>query len=181
MTAGTLAEGDYLVNTVTGTITNAGTEVNTLSDVKVMHGEGEAAVDVTANYQITKQNGELKITPVKIVLTADSANKVYDGKALTKDSYKITTGAFVGEEGLASVTVEGSQTLVGSSDNTITGHTLKENTKAQNYEISYVKGTLTVTQASVRPLQLKLMMQRLSTMVIIRRHIPFRSLQFTRK
>lgn len=53
----------------------------------------------------------------------------------------------MGEEGLAGVTVEGSQTAVGSSANTITGHKLKSNTLAKNYTITYKPGTLTVTQS----------------------------------
>ena len=91
----------------------------------------------------------LTINPVEIVLTAKSDEKPYDGTPLTNDGYDITTGEFVGEEGLASVTVEGSQTVPGSSDNEITGHTLKDNTKAVNYDISYVKGTLTVTDGDL--------------------------------
>ncbi len=91
------------------------------------------------------ENGKLTIKPVAIELTANSAEKPYDGKALTDSGYKITNGNFVGEEGLASVTVEGSQTLVDSSDNKITAHALKANTKAENYSISYKPGKLTVT------------------------------------
>ena len=44
------------------------------------------------------------------------------------------------------MTVVGSQTLEGSSANKITGHTLKSNTKAQNYNITYADGTLTVSK-----------------------------------
>ena len=52
----------------------------------------------------------------------------------------------MGEEGLASVTVVGSQTLVGESANKITAHSLKGNTLAQNYTITYQPGKLTVTK-----------------------------------
>ena len=151
VTSGALMTGDELVAEATGSATNvADTETGNnpvKAGYKIMHGNE----DVTANYVITTAAGTLTINPVSIVITADSDKKVYDGTALTKDSYKITTGAFVGEEGLASVTVTGSQTLVGSSDNTITGHTLKDNTKAENYSISYVKGTLTVTDGEPGP------------------------------
>lgn len=92
-----------------------------------------------------EQDSTLTIKPVAIELTANSNSKAYDGKALTDSGYKITNGKFVGEEGLESVTVEGSQTLVGSSDNTITAHALKANTEAKNYTISYKNGKLTVT------------------------------------
>ena len=98
-----------------------------------------------SNYTITVKEGKLRITPVAIELTAASDSKPYDGTALTNNGYTITSGKFVGEEGLASVTVEGSQTLVGSSNNVITGHELKEGTLPENYAISYVDGELKVT------------------------------------
>ena len=43
------------------------------------------------------------------------------------------------------MTVEGSQTSIGSGYNTITGYKLKSNTKAGNYNITTKPGTLTVT------------------------------------
>ena len=82
------------------------------------------------------------------MLTAASASKVYDGTALTTaaqvPTYSITSGTFVGTQGLASVAVAGSQTVVGSSASTITGHTLTAVTSAANYNITYLPGTLEV-------------------------------------
>ena len=101
--------------------------------------------DLSDSFKVRKVDGRLDITPVAIELTANSDSKPYDGQPLTNSGYKITEGKFVGEEGLASVTVEGSQTLVGTSDNVITGHTLKDNTWASNYQFKYAKGTLQVT------------------------------------
>ena len=101
--------------------------------------------DLSDSFKVRKVDGRLDITPVEIELTANSDSKPYDGQPLTNSGYTITKGAFVGEEGLASVTVEGSQTLVGTSDNVITGHTLKDNTWASNYQFKYAKGTLQVT------------------------------------
>ena len=97
-----------------------------------------------ANVRFEVTDGWLKITPIEIVLTADSASKQYDGTPLTKSSYTMT-GPFVKGEGLQSVTVVGSQLLVGESANTITEYALKENTKAQNYAITVLPGKLTVT------------------------------------
>ena len=101
--------------------------------------------DVTSQFTVKTENGTLTINPVAIELTAASDSKEFDDSPLTNSGYSITGGAFVGEEGLASVTVEGSRTYTGSSDNTITAHTLKSNTKAENYSISYKPGTLTIT------------------------------------
>ena len=103
-------------------------------------------VDKTKKYIVTgTRDGKLEITPVAVEITANSNKKPYDGTALTDDGYSITKGSFVGEEGFASVTVAGSQTIVGESDNTITGYELKEGTKAQNYTITTVAGKLKVT------------------------------------
>ena len=125
--------------TVTGSQTNAGSSDNEITDYKL---KDNTKPD---NYNITTVEGTLTITPVAIELTANSDSKKYDGTALTADGYTISNGSFVGEEGLASVDVEGSQTAVGSSSNTITSYTLKDNTLAENYTITYKPGTLEVT------------------------------------
>ena len=145
---GTLAEGDRLVVEFPADagLTDVGTKRNEYKSYKVERISDGA--DVTANYTFGKPViGTLTVTPVAIELTANSAAKAYDGTPLTDSGYTISNGSFVGEEGLAGVTVEGSQTAVGSSDNTITGHKLKSNTLAKNYTITYKPGTLTVTQS----------------------------------
>ena len=143
---GTLAKGDRLVVEFPADagLTDVGTKRN---EYKSYHVERSDGADVTANYTFGEPViGTLTVTPVAIELTANSAAKAYDGTPLTDSGYTISNGSFVGEEGLAGVTVEGSQTAVGSSANKITGHTLKSNTKAQNYNITYADGTLTVSK-----------------------------------
>ena len=143
---GTLAAGDRLVVEFPADagLTDVGTKRNEYKSYRVERSDG---ADVTANYTFGKPViGTLTVTPVAIELTANSAAKAYDGTPLTDSGYTISSGSFVGEEGLAGVTVEGSQTAVGSSANTITGHKLKSNTKAQNYNITYADGTLTVSK-----------------------------------
>ena len=141
--AGALVEGDELTAVVEGSQTDVGSSNNVVTSYKVMRGE----TDVTNNYTFGEPIiGTLTVTPVAIELTAASASKQYDGTPLTKNDYEISNGAFVGEEGLASVTVVGSQTLVGESANKITAHSLKGNTLAQNYTITYQPGKLTVTK-----------------------------------
>ena len=87
----------------------------------------------------------LVVKPIDIELTAKSDNQPYSGTALTNNGYDITNGAFVGDEGLDSVTVSGSQLEVGSSSNVIDAYRLKGNTKAENYNITPKPGTLEVT------------------------------------
>lgn len=88
---------------------------------------------------------KLVVKPVDIELTAKSDNRPYNGTALTNNGYDITNGTFVGDEGLDSVTVSGSQLEVGSSSNMIDAYALKGNTKAENYNITTKPGTLEVT------------------------------------
>ena len=143
---GTLAEGDRLVVEFPADagLTDVGTKRNEYKSYRVERSDG---ANVTANYTFGEPViGTLTVTPVAIELTANSAAKAYDGTPLTDSGYTISNGSFVGEEGLAGVTVVGSQTLEGSSANKITGHTLKSNTKAQNYNITYADGTLTVSK-----------------------------------
>ena len=144
---GTLAAGDRLVVEFPADagLTDVGTKRNEYKSYRVERSDG---ADVTANYTFGEPViGTLEVTPVAIELTANSAAKAYDGTPLTDSGYTISSGSFVGEEGLAGVTVEGSQTAVGSSANKITGHKLKSNTLAKNYTITYANGTLTVTQS----------------------------------
>ena len=97
------------------------------------------------NVEFTVTDGWLKIDPMALTITAGSDSKVYDGTALTKNSYTSTDPA----EGdtLASVTVTGSQTDVGSSDNVASDAKLMRGDRevTANYAITYEKGTLAVT------------------------------------
>ena len=87
----------------------------------------------------------LKINPRAVTLTSGSADKIYDGTALTKN--KVTAGqeGFVKNEGFTYST-SGSQTVAGSSDNDFK-YTLKDNTKVSNYTIKTATGRLTVNRA----------------------------------
>lgn len=82
------------------------------------------------------------ITPRDVTLTSGSAEKEYDGTALTNNT--VTAEGFVDGEG-ATYTVTGTQTEVGSSENKFT-YTLNSDTKAVNYNIATQYGTLTVTE-----------------------------------
>lgn len=82
------------------------------------------------------------INPRPVTLTSASAEKEYDGTALTNNT--VTAEGFVNGEG-ATYTVTGTQTEVGSSENNFT-YTPNSNTKAVNYNITTKYGTLTVTE-----------------------------------
>ena len=89
--------------------------------------------------------------PIEIEITADSATKVYDGTALTKDSYQLTKGELAAGNTIDSVKVAGSQTLVGSSKNHPSDAKILDangTDVTQGYTIEYIDGTLTVTDGT---------------------------------
>lgn len=102
-----------------------------------------------ANYDIQKEVGTLRITPLKITLTSNDAEKVYDGKALTKDGVTVTstngkTDVFKKE--LANLEAIGSVVNVAecqANNNTIS-YTLKPNCSADNYSIEVKQGSLII-------------------------------------
>ena len=136
-----LVNNETAVVTATGTITEVGTAANTCT---IEWGSANPG-----NYSVTEQLGTLEVTAADgpVTFTADSVSKVYDGTPLT-GSYTIT-GLPEGFTGTAEVS--GSQTDVGSSENTVTGYRILDETGADVTssfaDISVVNGTLTVTPA----------------------------------
>ena len=91
----------------------------------------------TATYTLT-------VTPARVTVTTGSANKEYDGMPLTNDAASIS-GLVTGET--ATVTATGSQTEVGSSNNTYSIDWITA--KKGNYTVNEELGTLKVTTAYV--------------------------------
>ena len=102
-------------------------------------------IDNEAQYaNVSQANGTLTITAKPLTITAGSAEKVYDGQPLTKNSF---TNTELAEGDKLTATVTGSQTNVGSSDNVASAAVImagEENVTA-NYTITYENGSLTVT------------------------------------
>lgn len=145
----------------TGSWSPENPEFKTPADVKIKSdgSDGKYSYDLSITYQDKSQTNpadtktvtgkaEYTITKRPVTLTSASDEKVWDGTALTNDTVTVsagegnTVGGFVTGEG-ATYDVTGSQTNVGSSDNTFT-YTLNEGTKDTNYEITQKTGTLTV-------------------------------------
>jgi len=85
-----------------------------------------------------------------LTVTAESDSKVYDGTPLTNNNAS-ATGILSGHT-MSQVTVTGSQTLVGSSSNVASAAVILDganNDVTANYNITYVDGTLTITQAPI--------------------------------
>jgi uncharacterized repeat protein (TIGR02543 family) len=133
VTAKDYQEGGYAVN-VTGTAV--------VTD--------ENGNDVTDQFIVETKNGTLTINKRPVMLTSASAQKTYDGTALTAesatDSYNVTgrtsEPGFVDGEG-AEYHFTGTRTLPGVSENYFT-YTLNEGTKESNYIISTTNGALNI-------------------------------------
>ncbi len=141
-----LGSGDTIESvTVTGSQTAAGSSDNVPSTAVIKHGD----TDVTSSYEITYANGTLTVTAKPVTITAGSDSKIYDGTALTKNTY--TNTGLAEDETITSVTVTGSQTNVGESNNVPSAAVIKhdETDVTANYDITYVNGTLTVNAKTV--------------------------------
>lgn len=102
-----------------------------------------------ANYSDVTADYTLKVTKRSVIITSGSASKTYDGTPLTKHESTITGEGFVEGQGV-NITYTGSQTEVGSSENTFE-YKLKDNTLEKNYTIETVFGTLTVEKRPYHP------------------------------
>ena len=114
--------------------------------------------NTNTNFDVTfeiAEDGAITINKRNITLTSSDASKQYDGTPLTKYEVKITGGSLAPGEKLA-CTFTGSQTEVGSSQNTfdvvVNGDVTASDVSAlasdpSNYNIKKVYGTLTVTAA----------------------------------
>ena len=142
-----LVKGDVLTAVVEGSVTNVddANTANVVTSYKVMRGD----TDVTKNYTITTEMGSLTINPRTVILTSADDSKPYDGTPLKNETITVGGEGFVAGEGV-SYNVTGSQTLVGSSENTFS-YTLNEDTKEANYTITTTNGTLKVTDNIVDP------------------------------
>lgn len=94
------------------------------------------------------------ITRRPVTITANSNSKVYDGTALTDSGYKVSAGTIAENDEISSVKVEGSITefAENAANNNVAGEAVivRKSSEAQNvtknYSISYMPGTLSITQ-----------------------------------
>lgn len=132
-----------------------------LANVRRLHERSEAGVtvnsfefsitdengdDVSVNYKINYEWGALVVKAKEITVTAASADKVYDGTALSANDYKVE-GKLIDGHRIAEVEVEGEQTEIGKSDNRIGKVVILDengNDVTKNYAIKCVNGKLVV-------------------------------------
>ena len=135
----TLSTGDTVTAVITKQVKNVADSDDGNNAIVTL------TIDNRAQYaKVSQANGTLTITAKPLTITADSAEKVYDGQPLTKNSF---TNTELAKGDKLTATVTGSQTNVGSSDNVASAAVImagEENVTA-NYTITYEKGSLTVT------------------------------------
>lgn len=114
-------------------------------DHEVTFKEGSVGENNGLYYVKEVQPGTLTIKPALIKLRAPIASKPYDGTPLKAEDYDY---GYEGNTDLAndfkSISVDGSQTMVGSSASSVT-YELKQGKIPNNYNIQCIPGTLTIT------------------------------------
>ena len=121
------------------------------ADAYGMHGYTVLKVDNGGNplyYLLYKDESDglnLRIRRRAVTLTSVNDSKAFDGEPLKNDGILVTEDGFAEGEGYnAAFSVEAFRLDEGTSDNSFT-YSLKDGTKASNYDITVVFGTLTVT------------------------------------
>jgi hypothetical protein len=76
--------------TTTGTITDVGEVDCFIGEIIITDGDG---IDVTNNYEITKEDGTLKVTPRYVTIKPRDEVKIYDGTPLVATSWEIVPGS----------------------------------------------------------------------------------------
>ena len=138
-----IPEGEYTISykDANGNAVTDPTNVGTYTVVITDNDGGNYNVSGTTTFVINQK---------ALTITADNASKVYDGTALTKNSY--TNTALATGDAITSVTITGSQTNVGTSNNVPSAAVIKKGNVdvTANYNITYVNGTLEVTKKTVK-------------------------------
>lgn len=105
-------------------------------------------------YIVESEEFSAEIQPKPLIITAESAEKVYDGEPLVKDGY--TAGKLVSGDKIIEVKVSGTQTNAGNAENVPHNAKICGNgtDKTKNYAISYANGTLKVTPRDIADAQI---------------------------
>ena len=138
---GTQFTVEGLSATVSGT--DAGEYANEVSGTPVV--KDAAGNDVTKQFKVKTVNGKLVIDKRAVTIKPKDATKAYDGEPLKATEWEVVSGSFVDGQSIANPQYDGSQTVPGSSESSITTWGYAEGTNADNYRITAAKGSLTVT------------------------------------
>ena len=150
-----LVDGHIMTAKPSGSQTDVGRSLSDLGSVVIKEGDR----DVTHNYDITFFGGLMTVYPRPLKIITGSAEKTYDGKALTSSKYTVydesTDSTYLPIVVGHTLTVKttGSQTQIGESPNTYdkskTKITAQGKDVTKNYSIVYEQGTLKVNPYAV--------------------------------
>ena len=150
---------DNVTCEVIGTITNAGTVKN---DVKLSIIEAVSGEDMIqlGNYEVSKDLGELTVTPIKIIVETHSAEKFYDGMPLAKSDYYVTNinDVLLSKDMVTGISMDATRTNVGTTYNNVSigiidSITEEDMVKLGNYVIDVDNskiGTLTIKPRTIK-------------------------------
>ena len=133
-----------IVPAATATITDAGSVNNGFT----------FGIQNNSNYSsmVILTMGDLKVTPVALTIRACDSTKVYDGQWLTRDTFRITSGALATTDKVGHAVFTGARLLAGDTANVLSGVTINRISDnadvTSNYDVTYVNGTLKVTPAA---------------------------------
>lgn len=123
--------------------TDTGEYANEVSGTPVV--KDAAGNDVTKQFKVKTVNGKLVIDKRAVTIKPKDATKAYDGEPLKATEWEVVSGSFVNGQSIANPQYDGSQTVPGSGESSITTWGYAEGTNADNYSITAAKGSLTVT------------------------------------
>ena len=123
------------------------TEVGEYSNAPQFIIVDDSGADVTAQYDITENFGTLTIYPIKITITTESAEKLYDGTPLSASGWSHAFGDLLPGHRLE-MAMDSAITNTGTASNEGIARIVNENGEdvSQFYKIAYVFGTLEVTR-----------------------------------
>jgi uncharacterized repeat protein (TIGR02543 family) len=121
LSSGSLVSGHTASFSITGSITNAGSTTNTLSSVTITDASSN---DVTANYDITKNNGTLTISKATPTLTLSATSgTVYTQQTITFTETGSIAGSFtnsIASTSVASVSPTSYSSIAANTAKTVT-------------------------------------------------------------
>ena len=115
-------------------------------EVTVLDSNGE---NVTSQYDIEKEFGELIINPIEVTVTSKNAQKVYDGIPLTNPSYEVSPEHLL-DTYKFECKIIGERVTVGASENTISSckvYDSDDNDITRNFSVTKTEGSLIVVSS----------------------------------
>ncbi len=130
-------EKDYALNVDDGEITVH------VGELVIVNSDGE---DVTDQLDLCViEEATVSVLPRKVTIASGDAIKTYDGTPLKEEEAFIVEGSFIAPDSFHAE-ITGSQTLIGSSENTFTVEILADG-KEINYDVTLLPGELEVVPA----------------------------------